>query len=307
MFFLKKSKKRCIVVLSGGIGNQMYQYAFARVFCLENDCELIVDKISGFFRDKVYKRKYELNKFQTKKKYVNLYYIIILLFHRCFYNQSAPSLKLCTKFLGYQFVVESNTEKYINDLNTISLSSINWLIGYWQSENYFNKFSDIIYDEFKPVEPFEGIFINLKTIFLNNDFETVALGIRLYEESIDPVSHVSNRKLKTIIDIQRVIDEIIFVKKKVQFLVFSTRNSDFISELSLPDNSLFITGENGFSDTLSTLWAISKCQHHIITSSTFYWWGAWLSQKNWDNSSQIIYAADNFFNADSHPPNWKKF
>lgn len=308
MKFSKNNKKRrCIVVLSGGIGNQMFQYAFARAFCLENNYELVIDKFSGFFRDRIYKRKFELDKLNIKQNYSSRYLIFILLLHRCFFNQAAPSSKLSSIFLGYQFIIESDTQKYVDMVKRLNLCSTNWIIGYWQSEKYFKKITDILLDEFKINPPKEKIFLSLKNIYDDPSFETVAVGIRLYEESSDPASHVNNGKLKSILEIQNVINEIISKNKKARFLIFSTSNSSFIAKLVLPDNSVFITSENGYSDTISTLWALSNCQHHIISSGTFYWWGAWLSQRNWRGIQQEIYAANNFFNSDSYPSNWKMF
>ena len=68
-----------------------------------------------------------------------------------------------------------------------------------------------------------------------------------------------------------------------------------------------ITAENGFDDSINTLWLLSQCKHHVMTNSTFYWWGAWLSNCKHYKSKQLIYVYKNFFNKNAIPKNWITF
>jgi hypothetical protein len=46
-------------------------------------------------------------------------------------------------------------------------------------------------------------------------------------------------------------------------------------KLNLQDKNIFFsTGENNIED----LFAMSMCDHHIISHSSFGWWGAWLNK-----------------------------
>ena len=55
--------KRLIAQIKGGIGNQLFCYASARRLALMNDAELVIDTISGFSADHLYKRQYSLDIF----------------------------------------------------------------------------------------------------------------------------------------------------------------------------------------------------------------------------------------------------
>lgn len=50
--------------------------------------------------------------------------------------------------------------------------------------------------------------------------------------------------------------------------------------LLFSDESLFQIGKRfeGVSDIELDLWAMSCCEHHICSASTFSWWGAWLNR-----------------------------
>jgi len=77
--------------------------------------------------------------------------------------------------------------------------------------------------------------------------------------------------------------------------------------ITLPENSNYLTHDDGFVGTNERLWLLTQCKHHIFTNSSYYWWGAWLSEANFLNEKQLILAADNFINIDGIPDKWKKF
>lgn len=55
------------------------------------------------------------------------------------------------------------------------------------------------------------------------------------------------------------------------------------------------------------LWLMSLCRHHVLANSTFGWWGAWLARK----PGQIVYAPRRYYqnidrpNPDLYPPDWR--
>ena len=76
--------RKVVLEVKGGLGNQMFQYAAARSLSLDLKAELVIEKNLGFFLDREYKRKFELNQLPI----VFSFSLLI-----------ARSLKLCAKVL----------------------------------------------------------------------------------------------------------------------------------------------------------------------------------------------------------------
>lgn len=58
------SNKKIIIRLKGGLGNQLFIYAFGYSLAKENSYNLVLDYLTGFVRDYEYKRFYLLDNFQ---------------------------------------------------------------------------------------------------------------------------------------------------------------------------------------------------------------------------------------------------
>src|SRR5690348_13268928 len=62
-------RSRAVTVkLMGGLGNQLFQYAAARSLAVQNEAELCVDTITGFRRDFLFRRTFELGTFPIKAR-----------------------------------------------------------------------------------------------------------------------------------------------------------------------------------------------------------------------------------------------
>ena len=80
-------RKKIYLHLSGGIGNQLFQYAAAKNLSIINNAELILDKTTGFITDLKFKRKGyrpqgirpRLSKKETIKNYIQILFIINLM------------------------------------------------------------------------------------------------------------------------------------------------------------------------------------------------------------------------------------
>ena len=296
------NKSNLYLYLRGGLGNQMFQYATARALSLSNNATLVIDSRSGFVRDFTYKRSYELDSFCTQSRKILPHEVFPIWLYRWHYRKTNRRPILLKNFWFGSFISEP-VSAWIPSFDQIILKDNTWLVGYWQSPHYFSKISSLICQELMPPPCKEFCFNLISNKILN--CESVALGIRLYEESKDPLSHSSSRSLKSISEIQLAVDNMLSSRPNSTFFVFCTHRSSLLQQLKLPSDTVFLIGDEGYSNPVATLWLLTLCRHHIITNSSFFWWGAWLSQTH--HFDQSIFAANNFINQDSICNHWRTF
>lgn len=290
-----------ILSIKGGLGNQMFQYAFSRALSIKYNKQLVIDDFTEFLLDKTYKRTFQLNRLNIIFTKSSLYVRLLIILSKIDPHIRKNTSTLISRFYG-SFIVENNQE--YSEINIKSIKPV-FLIGYWQSPKYFLGIENLIRAELTPPTPTNRKFLNLGEII--SSCNSVALGIRLYEETINPAAQSYLGKIKTIDEINAVIETINFELDNPRFFVFCTQKSDELNKLNLPSNSIFVTSEDGYIDAVDTMWLLSKSRNHIFMNSTFYWWGAFLSSANYLKSDQIIYAADNFLNRDVYCESWRKF
>src|SRR5690606_13691379 len=60
---LSRAAPQVIIRLKGGLGNQLFMYAFAKSMAVRNMVPLRLDTLSGFAGDTAYRREYQLHHF----------------------------------------------------------------------------------------------------------------------------------------------------------------------------------------------------------------------------------------------------
>lgn len=300
----KSRSKRVIVEIKGGVGNQMFQYAAARALSLDLGAELVIEKRLGFLLDRQYKREFQLDHFPIS--YAASTFRESLPFFvdrlRSFYARAISHKALKNNSRNYLFDRDFHFESFTK-LNPAKRRY--WLAGYYQDSRYFELQRETILKELTPPTPTDRKFIELANLAGERDL--IALGIRMYEESSSPEAHARDRIVKTIPDYELALAKLLKQVSNPLILVFTSGEFEFLKSLELPVEYIFINPESGFADTIDTLWLMSHCRHHIFNNSTFYWWGAVLSQMNYDSSEQKIVCSDNFLNPEIGYPNWEKF
>lgn len=292
---------RIILRLSGGIGNQMFQYATARALAKRSDGELVLDSWSGFVRDRVYKRSYELSKLPVRARLARPLERLPF-----WTNQLHEKLlkRSATAPLFGPFLHETE-QRFMPELVDGAHPTPVWMTGYWQSPRYFAGAEGEIASELTPPTPDQGQFRSLGKRMQSG--HSVAIGVRLYEESATPEAHSNNGTVKTPDEINGAISELASQVPDAQFYVFCTHLSKTLKALDFPTRPMYVTPEAGFDGAIENLWLLSQCRHHIFTNSTFYWWGAWLSERASTGDDPFIFAADNFINDDGLPDHWRRF
>lgn len=292
------------VQLTGGLGNQMFQYATGRALTINQNIDLALDTWSGFVRDKQYRRNYELSALPIDAAEVGLSERAALWLYRVA-NRPLSATDDTLQLRWYADFYVEREFVFDAELATAVFRRLTWLIGYWQSPKYFENHRSRLQTELMPNRPHSKKFQELGQYMQR--CESVALGVRLYEESKNPESHSHLGRLKTVNDINGAIKRLTDARNPLQFFVFCTHRSSIFDQLVLPKNTIFVTPDDGYIDSVDCMWLLTLCKHHIFTNSSYYWWGAWLSEAIHTKEEQLIFAADNFINTDGLCDHWQRF
>jgi hypothetical protein len=290
--------KKLIVRLKGGMGNQMFQYAAGRSLALKYGMRLMLDATSGFTHDMVYRRTYSLNSFPFTVDPANRGHQLPFWFEVIRNKFLGGPNDLVQKRPWGLYINETNS-KYLSALSEINFEKNVFMEGFWQSEYYFEDYKELLNRELSPPLPQDDLFLSMANKI--EGCNAVSVGVRLFEE----VPGASKSGVGGLVPYSFYEAAAIQIAKKIKdptFFVFCTKDDGIRGKLHLPGNIHYLTHDNGYKSKMNRLWLISRCAHHILSNSSFYWWGAWLSEHN--HSNNIIIACDKFANSDCIPARW---
>lgn len=267
-----------IVNLKGGLGNQMFQYAFGRALAIKNNDVLKLDTRSLDQAKKlgnIY-RPFSLELFHIQKDLASLSDITL-----CQKPQSLL-VKIKTKIINTLWGDQSNLFKpeYLNQTGNL------YLDGYFQSPRYFDSIKDILLNEFTLTSPLPEAGTKILDQIKTN--QAVSIHVRRGDYQSNPIvkkqfgSCSQDYYLKAVNKIQTEI-------KNAKFFIFGDDISWIKNNLKLPSNSVFVSDLN-LKDA-EELVLMSHCQHNIIANSSFSWWAAWLNQ----NPTKVVIAPTPWF------------
>lgn len=272
-----------IVKIIGGLGNQMFQYAFARSISLRNNIEFRID-ITGF---KTYKlREYKLNNLSICENIASLIELQK-------FNDRAPNkfklllnLEKIKIYYKRSRIVEKYPFKF--DQNMFHVKDNSYLIGYWQNENYFKKYRDIILKDFTVKAPLSGK--NYEVSHMISEANSVSIHIRRGDYANDNSTNMTHG----LCDINYYIRSIHLINQNVcspYFFIFSD-DIDWAKENLKGIKQIYFVEHNSEENDYEDMRLMSLCNHNIIANSSFSWWGAWLNT----NPSKIVIAPQKWFN-----------
>lgn len=277
-----------IVKLTGGLGNQMFQYAAARRLAHVQQAPLKLD-ISWFekVRRGDTRRQYELHVFKIKQDFASPQEVKEL---RGVDIEKLPRiLKRFLRSAGF-FVKQTYVEEksFQFDPEILKLHDNVYLNGYWQSSKYFEDIENIIRNDF--TFNFEPDSRNERIADEIRNCEAVSLHVRRGD-------YISNKAISqyhgssSLNYYKSAIEEITAGVRNPHFFVFSDEPAWVKSNLKVDMPMTFLV-HNGPEKGYEDLRLISLCRHHIIANSSFSWWGAWLST----NPGKIVIAPQKWFN-----------
>lgn len=196
--------------IQGGLGNQLFQWAYGKYLSIKYDTELYLD--TNFYYNQIGNtlRNFELNKFP------NLKYIEPNITEK-------PIIQLSDNFEYNEFIYDQNYHYYLN--------------GFWQSEKYFLDISDIIKKELLPNNDF------FKKLKIDTNENNVSLHIRrtdyITSNGFHPVQTIEyyNNALEYIGDYEKLLifsDDIEWCKNNLSFnKMLFIENSDNVEDIWL--------------------------------------------------------------------------
>lgn len=269
-----------IVRITGGLGNQMFQFAFYKTLKNRFPKRIIsIDK--RFYNNINIHSGYELGRvFGIECDYYEG-------------NIKAPSerCKLLYLILYHIRIKKWKTHKYYMEVllgyfnDALVLNGDNYYYdGYWQSQDYFESIIPEIREIYKFPPLTEPENIALEVYFAKKN--SVSLHVRRGD-------FLSSSKFICLGESCYYQNAIEYIYSRIEnpvFIVFSDDIEWCKNKLNLPNDSIFVewnTGEKSYRD----MQLMSLCSNNIIANSSFSWWGAWLN----DNPDKIVVAPNKFY------------
>ncbi len=232
--------KPTIIPITGGLGNQLFQYAHGRKLEIIDKKSIVLD--TSFF--------------------ANLHL-----------TKDTPRPFLLDRFnINTQAKFSPNPENRIIKIFKKILYKITGNYPLYQSEKYFSPIKDTIFKEFTLKIPLSDQAQNaFNSIRLQTN--SVSLHIRRGDYAKNP--HATKHHGLIELDYYKKATE--FIKTKISnplFFIFSD-DIDWVRINLKIENCVFISNPK-IAET-EEMYLMSQCSHNIIANSTFSWWGAYLN------------------------------
>ncbi|WP_289023309.1 alpha-1,2-fucosyltransferase [uncultured Salegentibacter sp.] len=289
-----------VTKITGGLGNQMFQYAVALILAKKNKTSIYIDDTFYQNNNSGTIRNFELPLFKHNLNVATPDLI-----------SDFTSLSVWNKLkreAGLNYPKIHNEKNFAFDKKTLELQAPVYLQGYFQSYKYFKGFEKQICDFFsfpenRKDEQDKKILTNLKYI------NSVAVHVRRG----DYITDKKTQKFHGNCTKEYYLEAIETIAKQTAnpYFFFFSDDPDWGEQNfnHLPYNITFVTQNQG-KDSWKDMMLMSSCKHNIIANSSFSWWGAWLNR----NPDKIIIAPKKWFafskkesdNLDLIPLEWIK-
>ncbi|CAG1023235.1 O-antigen biosynthesis glycosyltransferase WbnK [Patescibacteria group bacterium] len=263
-----------ITKLTGGLGNQMFQYALGRALSIKNNTNLLLDISELGQNDELIgdfiKRGFRLELFNINAEIASKNEL------EKFKLGINNTIKLHLAVLGVKdlnIYYKQITRLYDKRLH--SLKANIYLDGVWPTYKNFKSIRNTLLKEFTLKEAPNNI--NSRMLEQIKNSNSVALHIRrtdyIFKKSASQhFIHLDNGYYSKAIEI---IKEMV---KNPIFYIFSDDIDWVKNEMQFSTTDIIYCDINDHDHGYEDMRLLQNCKYFIIANSTFSWWGAWLSE-----------------------------
>lgn len=267
-----------IVKIMGGLGNQMFQYAFGLALGKAFGVKVLYDifwfdemKQAGW--DNATVRCYGLDAFVANVEFASHEQIALC------YNQTRVrvswlpgELRKLFRRPKYRYLAPKILERQQNvyDESLLAPRCKGYYEGYFQTERYFADLKDQLCVDFTLKHPLGGD--GKKILKLIHSVNAVSLHVRRGD-------YVQLSEIYGVCSLSYYQKAIAYIVSHVQephFFLFSD-DVEWVQQHMKLDAPYTIVDVSDAQSDYCDLELMKNCQHHIIANSSFSWWGAWLN------------------------------
>jgi hypothetical protein len=242
-----------IIYFQGRLGNQMFQYAFSH-YLLQNDKNIRMDFTAPFIR---------------RKGQIDIERAFEAIAHN---SHKLPYWKARPFYLAGDVLKKVFKKNLQTDEEHPAKKAI-WWKGYWQEYHYPDAVKDILLHDFRftPVTDSE----NKKILAMIDSSNAVSIHVRR-GDYVNPHIRLEYGDICTIDYYREAVEYICQRTVNPVFFIFSD-DPQWVKEYLPVPNAVYVDVNAGLT-SFRDLQLMSLCKHHILATSTFSWWGAWLNQ-----------------------------
>lgn len=272
-----KKSNLVIVRIGEGIGNQMFQYAYARAL-KEKGVNVKLDLDKTF--DKFFKqyKNHDLRQNSIQNFNITLEDIDVERYGKYNYikcdNFRNKIIYNLAKYGMWKYKLYDEDDKF--HIKKAEFLNENYYMRCWlQNEKYFKQIRSILLKELRPKKKIHISKILLQAV---DDHESVSLHIRRGD-------YVRIHNNLNIDYYSRAVELIKRKYNNPKFIIFSEDLDWVKTNLKIEDECIYVNEDKKLQD-YEELLIMSRCKANIISNSTFSWWGAWLNS----NVEKIVIA-----------------
>ena len=282
------NKLKIHVSLSGGLGNQMFQYAFGLTLAQNFDASLCLDKSHYNYTNagNITQHEFSLDVFRLSPVYTSSEQLNALqpsLMYKI--NRRLNRLLGLPIIFGSRIIAENEPHVYQPPVNPPKQDT--QFVGYWQNERYFKAHDRLIRDSFEFKSELEGRNKELADLIAGTN--AVSLHIRRGDYANNP----DTKKTHGLCDLDYYYKAVERIENDIEnpvYFVFSDDPEWAIANLTLK-GAYHVVDNNSGHNSYIDMQLMSLCKHNIVANSSFSWWGAWLNK----NPNKLVLAPQRWY------------
>lgn len=273
-----------IVKFLGGLGNQMFQYAF--YLSLQQHFDNVKADLSGF-------EKYNLHQGFELENIFNIPLNKASALESSLYDAHNRGfiLRKLRRVLGTKNAYYPEKQYFGFEPEIYNDHATRYYWGYWQNVKYFKNAEVLLKQQFT----FKNVLNEKNSDILRQirSETTASLHVRRGDYLVDPL-------LGNICDLSYFTNAINVMEKKVGNCLYVVFSNDIKwCKENLPLKNCLYVDWNTEADSYVDMQLMSNCDHNIISNSSFSWWATWMnnnpkkiviSPKQWMRTQELDYS-----------------